>query len=140
MSGLLRRVLEFFRISTEDLGRRGEAIAARHLRRQGLRIVARNFRSKSGEIDIVAVDRDTLVFVEVKSAVSSGKGDPLMKIDPAKIRRILRTAALFRRRAGSGFESWRVDGVVVDFERNRRGRPVPAGVRWYPDLSTRDTR
>jgi putative endonuclease len=59
-------------------GRRGEDLAHRFLRRQGLAVVARNYRSRSGsgELDIVAWDRDTLVFVEVKARASADYGSP----------------------------------------------------------------
>jgi len=116
-----------------DLGRRGEEAAARHLARQGLRILARNFRSRTGEIDIVAADGRTLVLVEVKSVLSGGR-DPLGKIDRAKARRIRRAAALCRRWTGQAFEACRIDGVVVEFDRGSRGRPVARSVRWYPSL------
>ncbi|MBI4601734.1 MAG: YraN family protein, partial [Planctomycetes bacterium] len=60
----MRALLE--RFLGGGLGRRGERAAARHLRRQGLRILARNVREGRGEIDLVALDGATLVFVEVK--------------------------------------------------------------------------
>jgi len=123
-----------------SLGRRGEALAARHLRGQGLRILQRNFRARSGEIDLIALDGACLVLVEVKSAIRSGSGgsadrwDPLWKIDAAKARRIGRAAALFRRRSGGEVPAARIDGVVVDFILGPRGRPVLSGIRWYPAL------
>ena len=114
-----------------DLGRRGELAAARHLRKQGLRIIARNFRARSGEIDIVAIEGQTLVFVEVKSSLDSGRGDPLGRIHRAKARRIHRAAALCRKLAGREFPSTRIDGVAVDFIRGRWGRAVVGNLRWY---------
>ena len=121
-----------------DLGRRGELAAARHLRRQGLRIIARNFRARSGEIDIVAIEGQTLVFVEVKSSLDSGRGDPLGRIHRAKARRIHRAAALCRKLAGREFPSTRIDGVAVDFVRGAFGRPVVASVRWHRALYETD--
>lgn len=54
-------------MNTKILGRRGEEIAAEYLTQHGYRIVAKNFRLRSGEIDLIALDRDCLCFVEVKS-------------------------------------------------------------------------
>ena len=128
-----------FLLPSVDLGQRGEAIAARHLKRHGLRIVARNFRSRSGEIDIVAADGMGLVFVEVKSATGGGR-DPLGKVDPGKVRRIRRAAARCRRAVGGGFEACRIDAVVVRFRRGAGGRPGAADIRWYPALYPVDDR
>ena len=57
----------FERLTTKNIGDRGEALAARELKKHGYRILAKNFRSAHGEIDIIAEDRDVLVFVEVKT-------------------------------------------------------------------------
>jgi putative endonuclease len=119
--------------SAADVGRRGEAAAAGYLRRQGLRIVARNFRARSGELDLVALDGDALVFIEVKSTLS-GSRDPFERIGPAKARRVRRAAALYRRAAGACSLAARIDGVVVRFSRGAFGRMVPSEIRWYPSL------
>ena len=69
----------------DALGRRGEAIAARHLEAAGLVIVERNWRCTHGEIDIVARDGGDLVFVEVKTRSSVEYGHPLEAITPIKL-------------------------------------------------------
>jgi len=76
----------------DALGRRGEAIAARHLVASGLTIVERNWRCTQGEIDLVARDRDELVFVEVKTRSSVAYGHPLEAITPRKLARLRRLA------------------------------------------------
>jgi putative endonuclease len=58
------------------LGAQGEAIAAAHLEAQGLHITDRNYRSRYGEIDLVAEEGDTLVFVEVKARRATAYGTP----------------------------------------------------------------
>ena len=64
------------------LGALGEKMAARHLRRQGFKILFRNFRGRQGgEIDLVARDRDTLVFVEVKTRTREDFGRPREAVD-----------------------------------------------------------
>jgi putative endonuclease len=70
-------------------GARGEKIACRFLRRRGYKILYRNFRGRrGGEIDIVCRDRDTLVFVEVKTRNREDFGRPLAAVDRRKQRRV----------------------------------------------------
>jgi putative endonuclease len=80
------------------LGRRGEMAAARRLRRLGYKIVARGDRLKPGEIDLVAVDGRTIVFVEVKTRQTADVGHPVEAVDPAKQRRLTRLAVTFLKR------------------------------------------
>jgi putative endonuclease len=61
----------------DDLGRSGEQVAAEYLERAGLRVLDRNWRSATGEIDIVAVERRVLVVCEVKTRSGTGFGTPL---------------------------------------------------------------
>ncbi|HEU4402869.1 MAG TPA: YraN family protein [Candidatus Polarisedimenticolia bacterium] len=78
-----------------DLGRRGEAAAARHLEALGLRILARGVRTRAGEIDLVAEEGGTLVFVEVKTRSSLAWGRPSEAVDRRKRERLTRAAAVF---------------------------------------------
>jgi putative endonuclease len=74
-------VKDLSRIKT---GKRGEEIAIRHLQKLGYRIMERNYRCPLGEIDIVARDKDTIVFVEVKSRKTEEFGDPELAVGKAK--------------------------------------------------------
>jgi putative endonuclease len=96
-------------------GRRGEDLAHRFLRRQGLTIVARNFHQRSGrgELDIVAWDRQTLVFVEVKSRVSTEFGSPGRAVGADKERDLRRAATEYLRRSGAPREQARFDLVNI---------------------------
>ena len=78
-----------------ELGRAGEKAAAKALKRAGYRIVDRNFSCKSGEIDLIAKDKGTLVFVEVKTRSSDEHGPPGMSIDSRKRRRIMSLAKAY---------------------------------------------
>ena len=78
-----------------NLGRQGEDIAAEYLRSKGFQIEARNFRQKSGEIDIICRDGDTLVFVEVKTRKDSEFGHPTESVTSRKQQQISRTALLY---------------------------------------------
>jgi putative endonuclease len=77
------------------IGQEGEKRAAEALEGAGMRIIARNVRSGRGEIDIVAMDGDTLVFVEVKTWAAYGFEDLRFGIDRKKQRRIIETAKYF---------------------------------------------
>src|SRR5512140_2089746 len=76
------------------LGRRGEDMAHRFLRKQGFQVVARNYRARSGagEIDLVAWEGSTLVFVEVKSRRTEEFGAPDRAVDRDKREALVRTA------------------------------------------------
>ena len=77
------------------LGRRGERAAEKYLRRNGYRIVKRNFRAAGAEIDLVAMDGDVLVFVEVKTRRSRDAGAPEEAVDERKQKQIRRAAEIF---------------------------------------------
>lgn len=74
------------------LGRRGERAAEKYLRRHGYRIVTRNFRAAGAEIDLIAMDGDTLVFVEVKTRRNRAAGAPEEAVDARKQSRMRRAA------------------------------------------------
>ncbi len=96
------------------LGRRGERAAERHLRRNGYRIVVRNFRAAGAEIDLVAIDGDILVFVEVKTRRSRAAGAPEEAVDERKQTRMRRAAEVFARRYRADEIEMRFDIVAVD--------------------------
>jgi putative endonuclease len=81
--------------STRTKGRGGEEAARAFLSKKGYRILETNFRIKMGEIDIIAMDRDTLVFVEVKSASSGSFGDPALWVSQWKQQRIIRVSSAY---------------------------------------------
>ncbi|MDE6372101.1 MAG: YraN family protein [Clostridia bacterium] len=73
-------------------GIEGENIAVEYLKKQGYAILERNFNTKVGEIDIIARDKDTVVFVEVKARENTKFGQPIESITNQKVRNIIRTA------------------------------------------------
>ena len=75
-----------------SLGRRGEEAAVRYLEKKGYKIAGRGFRLLRGEIDILAYDRATLVFVEVKTRTSQAFGSPEESVTPAKQTQIRKIA------------------------------------------------
>lgn len=77
------------------LGARGERLAERSLKETGYRILARNYKGPTGEVDLVAEDGDTVVFVEIKTRSSSAKAYPERNVNAEKQRRLTRTARMF---------------------------------------------
>ena len=107
------------------LGRRGEQLAADHLSRRGCVVLARNVRTRHGEIDLIARDSDTLVFVEVKtrSVAARARGirpdqQPMVGLGARQRARLRRLAAAWLReeRARPAARTIRFDaiGVVLD--------------------------
>ena len=78
-----------------SLGKQGEDIAVAYLRAKGYRIEVRNYRQRTGEIDIICKDGDTYVFVEVKTRQHCGFGHPTEAVTPRKQMQISRTALLY---------------------------------------------
>ena len=107
----------------QPLGRRGERAAARYLRRRGYKIIARGDRSKSGELDLVAVDGKKIVFVEVKTRDCREADHPADAVDTAKQRRLTRLAVGFLKRHGLLEHSSRFDVVAVTWPDGAR-RPA----------------
>jgi putative endonuclease len=81
--------------TTFGIGRDGETEAAAYLEKAGMRIIARNVRSRSGEIDLAALDGETIVFIEVKNWSAYNFEDLQYGIDGKKQRRIIETAKYF---------------------------------------------
>jgi putative endonuclease len=83
---------------SRDAGARAERRAEEFLLEKGMRILARNFRSRFGEIDLVAQDGETVVFVEVRSRTSERFGTPQETVTRPKRRRIILTAMAYAQR------------------------------------------
>lgn len=98
-----------------ERGRWGEDLAARHLERMGLTVVDRNWRSRSGEIDIVAVEADAVVICEVKTRTTEDFGTPLAAVTPRKLRRLRALAVEWMREHDSRAREIRIDviGIVL---------------------------
>lgn len=113
---------------TRALGAWGERVAARYLRKSGLRIVARNVRTPIGEADLIAHDRraDVMVLVEVKTRLHAAGRRPESNITAAKARKLAQLVGVLGRRDGWPTNGWRIDVVAVD-----RREDGSRDVRWY---------
>ena len=97
----------------DELGRRGEKLAADHLVASGFEIVERNWRCDQGEIDLIATDGAELVFVEVKTRSSVAFGHPLEAITTAKLARLRRLAAAWCDAHPGTHHRIRIDVVAI---------------------------
>lgn len=96
-----------------ELGRRGEDLAVKFLRKKGYRIVDRNVRTPYGEIDLIARQGETMVFVEVKARSDLSFGRPEEAVGPTKRRRLIRSARHWLAQNGPPDASARFDVVSV---------------------------
>ena len=111
-----------------DIGRDAEDLAVRFLQRHGLRIVARNWRCRFGEIDVVACDGPLLVFVEVRARTSRSHGGAAESITAAKRRKLVAAANLYLARSGSE-RPCRFDALLIEAD---------ARIEWVRDAITAD--
>lgn len=124
--------------TTKEIGNWGEKVAAEYLIRHGMRIVDRNVARKTGELDIIAQEGDTLHFVEVKTNLveafpsetsSADEYDPSLNLHEAKIRKVARTGEWYVLENEWEGE-WQVDGCLVWLRRH----DGMAKVRYLPQI------
>ncbi len=106
-------------MSNVEVGKKGEEIAEKYLKRHGYKVLERNFRSKRwGEIDIVAIKNDILVFVEVKTREGTQYGEPVEAVTPFKLRALERTGQYYQAEHPEAPEALRIDvlSIILDHE------------------------
>jgi putative endonuclease len=113
--------------SSSAIGQAGETLAARHLTDRGVRIIARNVRTRAGEIDLIGQAEGVLIFVEVRLRRGNRHGGAGASITPAKQRRIITTARAW---LGARAVPCRFDAVLIDGE--------PARITWLRDAFRAD--
>ena len=96
---------------TQNLGSRGEDIAAWYLARQGFRILAKHFTSRFGEIDLIAEEAGQTVFVEVKVRLRSVRGLPEQTIDYEKQKKLQKVVSAYV--SLNSIDDFRVDVVTI---------------------------
>lgn len=101
------------RFSGSSLGDKGEQLAAAFLKNNGYSIICRNFRCRSGEVDIIARHKGVLVFVEVKTRKSASFGSPAEAVTPRKQQQIGRAALEFMARENMFDTEARFDVVSI---------------------------
>ncbi|NLX13137.1 MAG: YraN family protein [Phycisphaerales bacterium] len=98
------------------LGRKGERLALRFLRRKGCKLVTRNYRCAGGELDLVLLDDEVVVFVEVKTRTGRTHADPEDAVNLPKRQRIIRAARYFLQQTDSFDRMFRFDIVAITRE------------------------
>ena len=97
----------------DAVGRHGETVVARLLEQDGWEVLARNWRTARGELDLVARDGNTLVAVEVKTRRGTGYGSPLEAVTPVKVARLRRLLAAWLAEQPQSYPDVRIDVVGV---------------------------
>ena len=101
----------------QRLGKRGEELARSHLASRGYKILETNYRTRSGEIDLIAERDATLVFVEVKARRGAALGLPEESITPGKRSHLVAAAQEYLQAADAGDVEWRIDLVALELDR-----------------------
>ena len=100
------------------LGQKGERIAVRFLKKKGYKIIEQNYKTRIGEIDIIANDGGTLVFIEVKTRESIAYGQPFEAVNYFKKRKITNTAMLYLKKLKE-IPSCRFDVVSIYYDNGK---------------------
>ena len=119
----------------KDLGKKGEVLARKYLQRQGYEIKELNYRCPLGEIDLIARDRDTIAFVEVKTRNSGYEGSGKMAVNKQKQERIAKAALSYLLKKGLRDFNCRFDVVSINYADNKNKielikNAFPLGKRW----------
>lgn len=108
-----------FSRSRKEIGLAAENAASAYLQELGWPVVQRNWRCRSGEIDLVACDQDTLVFIEVRSRTASGRfGTAMEAVTPRKCRQVRETAEVYLRLNVISGRPVRFDVIAITFARD----------------------
>lgn len=101
--------------STRTIGSKAEDLACKYLSKLGYKIIERNYLIRGGEIDVIAKDKEDLVFIEVKARWSHKFGEPIESITPWKIKALLKTAQFYIMKIGWGDKPYRIDVLGIDY-------------------------
>ena len=105
-------------------GKTSEIIAANYLKKKGYKILKTNYKNKIGEIDIIAKDKDYIVFVEVKARMSRAFGDPLEAIDEQKQWKIRSVANIYLMQNKQTEANCRFDAIAILGEKDEDIRHI----------------
>jgi len=114
----------------KSLGNKGEEIAAEFLLNKGYQIIEKNYFSRYGEIDLVAQDSDSIVFVEVKTRRNQSFGDPEDSVTPTKLERIHKAGLMWLQAHPQSPEDWRIEVVSILMD----GQDYVLDIRHFVDV------
>ena len=103
-------------------GREGEEIAREYLIKKGFRLIESNYSNKLGEIDLIMVDKDILIFIEVKMKIGDRFGTPEEMINKYKLSRIKRVAEgfLILEKIAKNYQKYRIDAVCIVLDQYKK--------------------
>jgi len=104
----------------QDLGQLGEELACVFLKKQGYKILGQNFRTRGGEIDVIAKEGEMVVFVEVKTRISTEFGSPEEAIDERKQYKLAMTAEAYLAAHDLYEADYRIDAIGIEMEHDGR--------------------
>jgi len=110
--------------SKQLAGMQGETLAAEFLKKKGYKIIERNFHARGGEIDIIALESNTLVFIEVKARTSSDFGSALEAITPWKLNSLIKTAQYYKIKNPKLPEAMRIDAVAITLDQDKKVKTI----------------
>ena len=111
-------------LSRRQRGDIGEKLARKHLQGLGYKILETNFRSREGEIDIIAQDKEELVFVEVRTRASDEFGTPEESVTAAKKEKLISLALAYLQTHPHLPSLWRIDVVAVELDREGKASRI----------------
>ncbi len=106
------------KLTPKELGIHGERTAEKHLMGLGYRILARNWRWRKGELDLVAKQGEEIVFVEVKARRSQTYGLPEESITRSKQQKLIQTATAYLSSENRHDAEWRIDVIAIEMEQD----------------------
>ena len=120
-AGLIIRLVSDFKMEDKkELGKKGEDFACKFLEKNGYQIIKRNYRNRVGEIDIIAREKDDMVFVEIKTKVSKDFSNPELSVNTSKQKRIIKTALFYLMEKKIKNTGCRFDVIGITGEKSER--------------------
>ena len=108
----------------KELGDIGEELARKFLKKKGYRIRETNFRCREGEIDIIAEQKDYLVFIEVRTKTSSSFGSPEESVTFAKKEKLIASALAYMSSHKDLPDNWRIDFVGIELDQKGKSTRI----------------
>ncbi len=102
-------------VSNRSVGNKAEDLACKYLKKTGYKILERNFTIRGGEIDIIAIEKNILVFVEVKARYNHAFGSPRESITYFKLKALQKTALIYIQQINWGNRPYRFDFLGIDY-------------------------
>lgn len=115
----------------KSLGKKGEKLAAGYLQSQGLQIIQYNFHKRYSEIDIIAKEADTLVFIEVKTRIGTKFGTAEESITPWKKHQLIKSAYYYKLLHKNLPDAIRIDVVAVELDSDEK----LLNIAWYKNIT-----